>query len=54
MLHNTSEEDFLNIWYIYFDLGRDYGEIKSKLSKMILLCKKPLTLVEEFDFKTGF
>ncbi len=33
VLHNTSEEDFLNIWYIYFDLGRDYGEIKSKLSK---------------------
>ena len=29
----TNMEDFQNIWYKYFDLGRDYGEIKKKLSK---------------------
>ena len=26
-------EDFKNIWYDYFDLARDYGEIKKELSK---------------------
>ncbi|HLR35506.1 MAG TPA: DNA glycosylase, partial [Tissierellales bacterium] len=30
---NTNMEDFKNIWYNYFDLGRDYGEIKRELSK---------------------
>ncbi|MDR7869411.1 MAG: DNA glycosylase [Tissierellaceae bacterium] len=30
---NTNIEDFNNIWYNYFDLGRDYGEIKKELSK---------------------
>jgi len=31
-MFDTSKEDFENIWYDYFDLGRDYGEIKSELS----------------------
>lgn len=30
---NTNMEDFQNIWYDYFDLGRDYGKIKEELSK---------------------
>ncbi|MCF6465396.1 DNA glycosylase, partial [Clostridium sp. Cult2] len=30
---NINMEDFENIWYDYFDLGRDYGEIKKELSK---------------------
>ncbi|MBS4538081.1 8-oxoguanine DNA glycosylase [Clostridium sp. D2Q-11] len=30
---NTNKEDFEKIWYNYFDLGRDYDEIKLKLSK---------------------
>lgn len=30
---NTNLEDFNNIWYDYFDLGRDYGKIKEKLSE---------------------
>lgn len=30
---NTNMEDFKNIWYDYFDLGRDYGAIKKELSK---------------------
>lgn len=30
---NTNMDDFENIWYDYFDLGRDYGEIKKELSK---------------------
>ncbi len=29
--HKTSEEEFLRVWYPYFDLGRDYGAIKEKL-----------------------
>lgn len=30
---NTNMEDFYNTWYNYFDLDRDYGEIKEHLSK---------------------
>jgi len=30
---NTSREDFENIWFDYFDLGRDYSKIKQELSK---------------------
>lgn len=33
ILSNTNIEDFNNIWYHYFDLERDYGKIKEKLSK---------------------
>lgn len=33
ILSPTNIEDFQNIWYDYFDLGRDYGEIKKELSK---------------------
>lgn len=29
----TNLQDFDNIWYDYFDLGRDYDEIKNELSK---------------------
>jgi len=32
VLLNTSKEDFLNIWYDYFDLNRDYGKIIKKIS----------------------
>lgn len=31
-LYSTTENDFNNIWFDYFDLGRDYGKIKSRLS----------------------
>lgn len=30
---NTDIEDFNNIWFDYFDFGRDYGHIKKILSK---------------------
>lgn len=33
ILFDTSKEDFENIWYDYFDLGRDYGKIKRTLAK---------------------
>lgn len=33
ILSNTNIDDFNNIWYHYFDLGKDYGEIKKELSK---------------------
>lgn len=32
-LDNTCMKDFQNIWYNYFDLGRDYSAIKEALSK---------------------
>lgn len=30
-LHNTTIDDFNSIWYKFFDLGRDYNDIKSLL-----------------------
>lgn len=30
---NTNREDFENIWFDYFDLGRDYSKIKQTLAK---------------------
>lgn len=33
ILTGTNLDDFKNIWYNYFDLGRDYGLIKAELSK---------------------
>lgn len=33
ILTNTDMKDFKDIWYNYFDLGRDYQEIKRELSK---------------------
>lgn len=32
VIDNTNLEDFNNIWYEYFDLGRDYSALKDKLS----------------------
>ena len=39
ILTSTNLDDFNNIWYDYFDLGRDYGEIKKELSKDPILEK---------------
>lgn len=39
ILHNATEEDFKNIWAEYFDLYRDYSEIKNILSKDEILAK---------------
>ena len=33
ILHNTSLDDFNNVWYDFLDLGRDYGAIKKALTK---------------------
>jgi N-glycosylase/DNA lyase len=33
ILLNTGIDDFRDLWYEYFDLGRDYGVIKRKISK---------------------
>ncbi|MFL0194096.1 DNA-3-methyladenine glycosylase family protein [Clostridium sp. WILCCON 0269] len=33
LIYNTSEKDFKEIWCEYFDLNRDYSEIKTILSK---------------------
>ncbi|WP_434797764.1 DNA-3-methyladenine glycosylase family protein [Terrisporobacter vanillatitrophus] len=37
---NTNKEDFYNIWFDYFDLGRDYSEIKNELKVMDEYLKK--------------
>ncbi|EJP6472213.1 DNA-3-methyladenine glycosylase 2 family protein [Clostridium botulinum] len=39
ILYNATEEEFKNIWAEYFDLYRDYGEIKNILSKDDILAK---------------
>ena len=33
VLHNTTAEDFENVWYHFFDLARDYSKIKQSLLK---------------------
>jgi N-glycosylase/DNA lyase len=33
IIYNTNKEDFENIWVDYFDLRRDYSQIKNALSK---------------------
>ncbi len=45
ILYETSMEDFENIWYSFFDLDRDYGEIKKRLS-----CDKAMTEASEYGF----
>jgi len=37
MLYNTNKEEFYKYWLNYFDLDRDYTEIKNQLSKDDLL-----------------
>ncbi len=32
ILYDTSDEDFYDTWYEFFDFGRDYGKIKESLS----------------------
>ncbi|MDV3426468.1 MAG: 8-oxoguanine DNA glycosylase [Bacillota bacterium] len=38
-LYNTNKSDFIDIWADYFDLYRDYGEIKDNLKKDEILKK---------------
>lgn len=45
ILYETSEEDFKNIWYSFFDLGRDYGEIKKRVS-----CDEAMSEASEYGF----
>lgn len=33
VFHNTTEEDFLNIWVEYFDFNTDYGKLKKQFSQ---------------------
>lgn len=37
IIYNTNLDDFKNIWLDYFDLNRNYGEIKDNLSKDSIL-----------------
>ena len=38
-LHDTTEQDFLDKWYGYFDLSEDYGELKRRFSEDETLAK---------------
>ena len=38
-IYNSNEEDFNNIWLSYFDLERNYDEIKEELAKDEILRK---------------
>ncbi|WP_432662814.1 DNA glycosylase [Wukongibacter baidiensis] len=33
-IDNTTRDEFMNIWHNYFDLARNYGEIKERLGKL--------------------
>lgn len=33
ILKNTNLEDFKNVWFEYFDLGRDYGQVKEAVMR---------------------
>jgi 3-methyladenine DNA glycosylase/8-oxoguanine DNA glycosylase len=37
LIYNSTEEEVKNVWIKYFDLDRDYSEIKAELSKDSLL-----------------
>jgi N-glycosylase/DNA lyase len=39
---NSSINDFINLWYHYFDLGRDYSEIKRILSNKDNIMQKAI------------
>ncbi len=39
ILHDTSEDDFINVWVDYFDLSTDYSEIKNRLCSDEILRK---------------
>lgn len=38
-IRNATIDDFQNLWFDYFDLGRDYSVIKKKLSKDAIMKK---------------
>ncbi|QXM05228.1 DNA-3-methyladenine glycosylase family protein [Crassaminicella indica] len=42
IFNNTNKEEFLNIWVDYFDLNRDYEEIKKRLAKKDSVMKKAI------------
>lgn len=37
IFHDTTENDFYDIWYDFFDLNRDYGKIKISLSDDLIM-----------------
>ncbi len=39
IFHDTTENDFVNIWYNYFDFGTDYSELKKQFSEDETLSK---------------
>ncbi|KNY29621.1 DNA-3-methyladenine glycosylase family protein [Pseudobacteroides cellulosolvens] len=46
-ISNSNFDDFVKIWYDYFDLGTDYGEIKK------ILCQKDEVMSQAIPFGQG-
>jgi N-glycosylase/DNA lyase len=46
-ISNSNYDDFVNIWYDYFDLGTDYGKIKK------VLCSKDEVMEQAIPFGQG-
>jgi N-glycosylase/DNA lyase len=46
VIENSSAKDFVDLWYHYFDLGRDYSRIKSMLSRKDGVMKKAVEFGE--------
>lgn len=51
-IHNSNKEDFENIWIDYFDLNRDYDDVKSTLKKTKAYSQNE-SLEEAFKFGYG-
>lgn len=54
---NTNRDEFENIWFDYFDLGRDYSKIKQELSKDPILSEaiefgKGIRILNQEPFET--
>ena len=43
ILENCNREDFKHIWFNYFDLDRDYAEIRKELAKLDSIMKRATT-----------
>ncbi|MFO7888018.1 MAG: DNA glycosylase [Eubacteriales bacterium] len=56
ILKNTNKEDFLNIWFDYFDLNRNYKKIKSEILddklKDILEFGKGIRILNQDEWET--
>ena len=53
-LDNTTKEDFDNIWYDYFDLGRDYESMVNTLKEEFTLLSSVALLKQDRKIMNGY